>query len=64
MWFKIKIILEVVIWKSKSKSHWKLNDIKIIFKIILNIVYITVIFDGFCLLTALAIILDCPLPVM
>ena len=59
MWFKIKIqiILEVVIWK--SKSLWKSND----FKIILKYSLYSRNFDVFCLLTALAIILDCPLHV-
>ena len=49
--------------KSKSKSHWKSNDFKIIFKFILKYSLYSSNFDVFCLLRALAIILDCPLPV-
>ena len=59
--YKIKIVLEVVIWK--SKSHWKSNDFKIIFKIILIYSLYSSNFDVFCLLTALAIMLDWLLPV-
>ena len=56
MWLKIKI--QVVIWK--LKSHWKSNYFKIIFKIILKYSLYRSNFDVFCLLAALAIILDCP----
>ena len=54
MWFKIKIILKVVIWK--SKSHWKSNDFKIIFKIIYEYSLYTSNFDVICSLTDLAIL--------
>ena len=46
---KIKIILEVVIWKSKSR--WKSNDFK---KILKYSLYSSNV-DVFCLFTALAI---------
>ena len=51
MWLKIKI--QAVIWK--SKSHWKSNYFKIIFKIILIYSLYRSNFDVFCLLASLAI---------
>ena len=47
----------------KIKITLKSNDFKIIFKIILKYSLYSSNFDVFCLLTALAIILDCPLPI-
>ena len=49
--------------KSKSKSHWNSNDFKILFEIILKYSLYSSNIDVFCLLTALAIILDFPLSV-